>query len=87
MQEYIRELGRLLVLQGDACCNYAEVTARLQQITIESSQLMSIVKSLNVKVYKAVLQGRLDEEHHGGQTGLTNAQYQFVLVSKVDFDI
>lgn len=66
VQEYIRQLGGLLVQQGRD--PHPTAQQRLQQLTIESSQLIGIIKPLNTAVYKAVLAGRLDE-------GLTGSQY------------
>lgn len=80
MQDYIRELGRLLVLQGSSTSKEGSVAARLEQVTIETSQLLGIIKSLNLKVYKAVILGRLDGAYHAGARGLTDEQYQFVTV-------
>ena len=66
-QEYIRQLGALLLVHQGGDANPA-MQQRLQQLTVESSQLIGIIKPLNTAVYKAVLAGRLDE-------GLTGSQF------------
>ena len=38
----------------------AAVQQRLEQLTVETSQLIGVIKPLNTNVYKAVLAGRLD---------------------------
>lgn len=64
LQEYIRQLGGLLVHQQTSPT--AAMQQRLEQLTVETSQLIGVIKPLNTNVYKAVLAGRLD---FGGLTG------------------
>ena len=59
MQEYIRELGQLLVsLDGP---HDIATDKRLQQLAGESNELLGCIKALNPAVYKSVLTGRLDD--------------------------
>ena len=63
LQAYIAELATLLVQLGSAPQD-TQLRHRLDQVTFESSQLMGIIKP-NLKVHKAVLEGRLDEGRVG----------------------
>ena len=67
LQAYISELATLLVQLGSAPQDM-QLRHRLDQVTFESSQLMGIIKP-NLKVYKAVLEGRLDEGRVGEDAG------------------
>ena len=62
MQELIQELGGVLLQLSESCD--ASVHASLKRLTIETSTLMGCIKQFNVPVYKATLQGRLDEDLH-----------------------
>ena len=57
------------------------MTARLQQVTIEASQLLGVIQSLNVRVYKAVASGRLDEEQASDARAISDEHHDFVIVS------
>lgn len=81
MQEYIQELGSLLVQLGDGDSPNFQLEQRLQQVTIESSQLMGIIKSLNVEVYKAVLKNGVGPPLADGQEHLGNQWYLSLEVS------
>ena len=74
LQAYISELATLLVQLGNNPSD-AELRQRLDQVTLESSHLMGIIKPLNLKVYKAILEGRLDEGRTGEQRLLDNHFY------------
>ena len=74
VQAYITELATLLVQLGK-CPSDAELRQRLDQVTLESSHLMGIIKPLNLKVYKAILEGRLDEGSTGEQRLLDSRFY------------
>ena len=80
LQAYIGELANLLVQLGDFPAD-AKLRQRLDQVTIESSQLMGIIKPLNLKVYKAILEGRLDEGLTGSQQSLDERWYAALPVS------
>lgn len=54
---------------------------RLQQVTVESSQLMGIIKSLNVEVYRAVLNRGVDPQLPEGLPGLSSEWYSYCEVS------
>lgn len=75
LQEYAKELAQLLVKLGDLVQPDAQLQQRLQQVTIESSRLMGIIKRLNIEVYKAVLQNGVAPPLLDGQMGLTDEWY------------
>lgn len=57
-QDYIRELGMLLVHLGDR--GDPSTQASMEHLTLESTQLLGCLKVFNPSVYKAVCQERLD---------------------------
>lgn len=62
-QDYIRELGMLLVRLGDR--GDPSTQASMEHLTLESTQVLGCLKAFNPSVYKAVCHKRLD----GGNTG------------------
>ena len=68
VQAYVGELAKLLLELGSNP-NERAVKQRLHEVTVESSKLMGIMKALNLKVYKAIMEGRMDD-------GLTDAHRQ-----------
>ena len=65
MQAYVGELAKLLLELGSNPFDRA-VKQRLNEVTVESSRLVGITKALNPKVYKGIMDGRMDD-------GLTDA--------------
>jgi len=61
-QELIRELAGVLLHLGDK--TNTAVDDSLRRLTIDTSTLMGCMKQFNVPVYKAALQGRLDQHLH-----------------------
>ncbi|DBA96804.1 TPA: hypothetical protein ACH3X3_012971 [Trebouxia sp. C0006] len=59
--ELIRELAGVLLHLGDKSDTVDE---SLRRLTIDTSTLMGCMKQVNVPVYKAALQGRLDQHLH-----------------------
>ena len=57
-QEYIRELGMLLVHLGNR--HDPATQASLERLTVESTQLLGCLKAFSPAVYRSVCQGRLD---------------------------
>ena len=57
-QDYIRELGMLLVHLGDR--GDPGTQASVEHLTLESTQLLGCLKAFNPSVYKAVCHERLD---------------------------
>ena len=60
-QEYIRELGMLLVHLGNR--HDPATQASLERLTVESTQLLGCLKAFSPAVYRSVCQGRLDADH------------------------
>lgn len=58
VQDYIRELGMLLVHLGDR--GDPSTQASMEHLTLESTQLLGCLKAFNPSVYKMVSQQRLD---------------------------
>ena len=72
-QEYIRELGQLLVtLDGP---HDIATENRMQQLAGESSKLLGCIKALNPAVYKSVLTGRLDDSQQVTSAHLPDSFY------------